>query len=358
MSINKKNIVLLGATGYTGRLIANLLDENEITVCLAGRSFEKIAELKKTLKLNHAILEVDVMNANQLEETLSDFEIIIDCIGPYNLFGKHVLDFCRGNGRVYIDISGEQYFIHESFLKNEETIRSGASIIHSVSFESALAEILAGEILDAPVSYKEISSYYFFDKSRPSPGTRLTMQLAKNFPTYYVDHGELKEAASIGFGENVFFDFAPNCKKALFMPYPEVLFFKKRFSVKKSATYLLVDDSAAMLLQASSKNQAQEVDAILTKHQKVNPQGPSAEQRTIQEFILAIKTISENDEAQVRHICGNDMYGITAFLVVKLVRNIINGLKISSGVLTPVEAGGWENVWDEMKQAGFITEKK
>jgi len=354
MKKKSATIILLGATGYTGRLIASLLDENEIAVCLAGRSAEKLNELQKTLKQPHSILEVDVTGGKKLNESLNDFEVIINCVGPYNLWGSPVLDFCRNNGKIYIDISGEQYFIHESFLKNKEAINSGASIIHSVSFESALAEILASEFVDASISYKEISSYYFFDKSRPSPGTRLTMQLAKNFPTYYVNDGRLKEEVSLGVQENVVFDFARGCTKALFMPYPEILFFKKRFQVQKSISYLLLDDSAAMLLQMSAKNSVPQLDAALAKHQKVNPQGPTAEQRTIQEFILAVKSVSENNEMQIRHIAGNDMYGMTAFLVVKLVKHILNGHQLPKGVITPVEAGGWENVWDEMKKSGFI----
>jgi len=91
------DIVVLGATGFTGRLITKYLEHHperpSFTLGAAARSKTKLQELKRTLALgdNVQLLQVDVTQTAQVEEVVKSATIIINAIGPYWLWGEAVV---------------------------------------------------------------------------------------------------------------------------------------------------------------------------------------------------------------------------------------------------------------------------
>ncbi len=349
----KLNIILLGATGFTGQLIAENLCKACIPFCLSGRSNDKLTEIKAKLKTNLPVLNLDINNKTETENTLKKFDLIINCIGPFNLYGANVLNFCIENGKTYIDITGEQNFVKNSMERNDEAKQSNATIIHSVSFESCLADLMASQFLDTSLSYSDISTYYSFSKSKPSKGTRLTMQISKHFPSFNLINGQYNESASLSFSEDVVFDIAPFSNKAFFMPYPEVLFFKKKYNIGSSASFLLVNNSEAFFLKGASSEPGYSIETILKKpvlqHHHLSPVEKSSQQ-----FTLTLKAILHDGHKFINHITGQDMYGLTAYLVSRSVSKISEGMQLPKGVITPSEMGGWEGIWEELKKEKYI----
>src|SRR6478735_6636041 len=106
-----KRVTLLGATGYTGGLIAKALQNLKIPFLAAGRSPEKLAALHEKFTHCTGIFQADAGDPEQIASLLQNTDILINCVGPFNLFSHTVLQLAAESGIVYLDITGEQEFV-------------------------------------------------------------------------------------------------------------------------------------------------------------------------------------------------------------------------------------------------------
>ncbi|MCK4344720.1 MAG: saccharopine dehydrogenase NADP-binding domain-containing protein [Bacteroidales bacterium] len=333
-----KRITLLGATGYTGNLIAQKLISRELKFTLAGRNSSKLSDLRDKLRIDLPVKVVDVENPSQIIRMLENTEILINCVGPYNLLGQIILAKVTEKPVVYFDISGEQEFVKNSFEKNhQQAIKTGASIVHSFAFESCLADFLAQRIIKKGQEYKDISSFYFFNKTRPSSGTRLTMEISHLYPAYIYENSKMVNVRTFSRSKDVEFSELPGLTKALFLPYPEVLFFTKNYKVKNAGSYLLMEKNEAKFALAGLNIPKKPLKEILKRSNKRNTVLPEKEKRALQRFILCVKTILMDNTQKSITLKGADMYGITASLVSKAIEYVVKMSDVQTGVLTPAK---------------------
>lgn len=90
----KTDILLLGATGFTGGLIARYLSfhsqRTQFTLAFGGRSERKLAQVVKSLGLTNndvGLVQVDVSNENDVEQVVKSARVVINAIGPYWSYG-------------------------------------------------------------------------------------------------------------------------------------------------------------------------------------------------------------------------------------------------------------------------------
>ncbi|KAJ5785379.1 uncharacterized protein N7503_010591 [Penicillium pulvis] len=153
MASNREyDLVLLGPTGYTGRLCAEYIVKNhptDLKWAVAGRSVNKIEPIVEELKaLNPDRRAPDVLpvqlNPTELKELAQKTKLIINCIGPYHLYSSPVVEACANNGTHYLDVTGETPWIKLIIDKYHETAKAnGCIIIPSAGMESVPADILA-----------------------------------------------------------------------------------------------------------------------------------------------------------------------------------------------------------------------
>ena len=142
----KYDLVLIGATGFTGRLVAEYLAKeygvkNENFVwAIAGRSQNKLKKLKNHLSdidpeaQDLPVLLADNHDRNSLDRITSVSRVIISTVGPYLKYGKKLVESCVSNGADYCDLTGEVPFIRESIDSfNEIAQENDCRIIHSLS---------------------------------------------------------------------------------------------------------------------------------------------------------------------------------------------------------------------------------
>ena len=94
-----KGILVLGATGFTGRLIVRYLSshpqyaEARISLALGGRDLTKLEQVARTLELqdNVELVKVDLTVKDEVEEAVTKAKVIINAVGPYWLYGMHIV---------------------------------------------------------------------------------------------------------------------------------------------------------------------------------------------------------------------------------------------------------------------------
>lgn len=139
----KYDIVVFGASGYTGRLVAEYLQgeyaNTGLKWAMAGRSLDKLASVRTALGIPDSVdlVSVDSDDAASVGQMVSDCKVVITTVGPYQLYGEELIKQCAEQGTDYVDLSGEPSWMHETIAQHSAAAKtSGARIVHSCGFDS------------------------------------------------------------------------------------------------------------------------------------------------------------------------------------------------------------------------------
>jgi len=140
------DIVVFGATGFTGGLTAEYLARNapaSLRWALAGRNMAKLEAVRERLKAikpglaDLPLLSADSGDAASLKRVAELTRCVITTVGPYILHGEPLVAACAAAGTDYVDLTGEPEFVDLMWLRYHEQARhSGARIVHCCGFDS------------------------------------------------------------------------------------------------------------------------------------------------------------------------------------------------------------------------------
>ncbi|GAA2585045.1 saccharopine dehydrogenase NADP-binding domain-containing protein [Actinomadura fulvescens] len=140
------DIVLFGATGFTGGLTAEYLAEHAPPAtrwALAGRNQAKLAAVRDRLAaINPACKELPLLHADttdvpSIEAVARAARVVITTVGPYVRYGEPLVAACARSGTDYLDLTGEPTFVDRMYVRHHaEAVRSGARIVHAAGFDS------------------------------------------------------------------------------------------------------------------------------------------------------------------------------------------------------------------------------
>jgi short subunit dehydrogenase-like uncharacterized protein len=142
MAERAHDVVLFGATGFTGGLTAEYLAEHasgDTRWALAGRNRQKLEALRGRLPgaADVPLLEADVNDPESLRAVAESARVVITTVGPYILHGEPLVAACAAAGTDYVDLTGEPEFVDQMWLRHhEEAERTGGRIVHSCGFDS------------------------------------------------------------------------------------------------------------------------------------------------------------------------------------------------------------------------------
>lgn len=145
MADREFDIIVYGATGYTGRLVAEYLNTHYGSSpgapkwAMAGRSAEKLAAVRDEIGAP-ADTPLVVANADDpadLEAMCARTKVVLTTVGPYQLYGDQLVAACVKTGTDYADLCGEPAWMAEKIAQHHEAAKaSGARICFSSGFDS------------------------------------------------------------------------------------------------------------------------------------------------------------------------------------------------------------------------------
>jgi short subunit dehydrogenase-like uncharacterized protein len=142
------DLVLFGATGFVGNLIARYLAEHapaHLRVGLAGRSRTKLEAVRSGLPVaarEWSIIEADSQDPGSLATLASGTRVLFTTVGPFARYGLPVVEACARAGTHYGDLTGEAPFIREAIDRYDELAQStGARIVHSSGYDSIPSDL-------------------------------------------------------------------------------------------------------------------------------------------------------------------------------------------------------------------------
>ena len=139
------DLVIYGATGFTGALVAEYLHQTQsgLSWAIAGRSQSKLDLLKD--RINDPDLETIVADSespDDMRRLVTSTRVVISTVGPYARFGTPLVEACAAEGTHYCDLTGEPQWMASIFERvsplAEET---GARLIHCCGFDSIPSDL-------------------------------------------------------------------------------------------------------------------------------------------------------------------------------------------------------------------------
>ena len=144
MSDKSLDVVIYGATGFTGKLVVEYMQENygndeSVSWAIAGRSEEKLKAVSEDLKIGSNVphLLVDSNDTDSIESMVKQTKCVLTTVGPYQLYGAKILQQCVIHGVDYVDLCGEPCWMHEMINEySNQAKETGARIVFSCGFDS------------------------------------------------------------------------------------------------------------------------------------------------------------------------------------------------------------------------------
>jgi short subunit dehydrogenase-like uncharacterized protein len=167
MSSSKFDIIVYGATGFTGQLVAEYLaadyrNDKQLKWAMAGRSLDKLAKVRDAIGAapDTPLIAADSGDAASLNAMIDQTRSIVTTVGPYLLHGNELVAACAASGTDYVDLCGEVPWMRRVIDAHQATAqRSGARILFSCGYDSLPFELgvyfcqeTAKRVIGAPVA--------------------------------------------------------------------------------------------------------------------------------------------------------------------------------------------------------------
>jgi short subunit dehydrogenase-like uncharacterized protein len=145
----KFDIIVYGATGFTGQLVAEYLatrygNDASLKWAMAGRSLDKLKSVRDAIGApsDTPLIAADSSDPASLTAMVEQTRSVISTVGPYQLYGSELVAACAGSGTDYLDLCGEPVWMRQMIDAHEAAAkRSGARIVFSCGFDSVPFEL-------------------------------------------------------------------------------------------------------------------------------------------------------------------------------------------------------------------------
>jgi len=329
-------IALIGAYGFTGKLISNELHNSNLEFSIYGRDIEKLTNLKAEYSSITQVMAIDLRKKEDVEKVLSNSDLVINCAGPFTEEATLLLDQVADSGKIYLDITGEIGFVRSSHEKfHASAVRSKSLIIHGCAFESLVADLGLEFISSKLGSIKSVRTFYNFNQLKVSPGTKMTMKLSRFRKILKVENNEWCESEFKGDQLHITIDSVSE-HIAIPYPLPEIAYSYWNHNVDSAESFLLVGTAEAKFFKGTSDSSGSSLETLDTIRLRKR-KGPSVEERAVQKSSLVIEVESDTNQLFQVLLESSDMYLTTAKAIVLTIQNLQNSSTVPSGVMSPAQ---------------------
>ena len=334
-------IGIIGATGFTGKLVASELQKRGANFFVSGRNENAVKALSAEIgNTEWRILDVQ---RTQTFAALDGCSTIINCAGPFLDYGEPIVKEAIKRKCHYLDLTGEQAFIKLVYDKYDlEAKSAGVCLIPAFAFEYAIGDAAAAILCAKSQTCNAVEIAYLMEGSNnTSAGTRKSIIRAIAASGYQLRKGQLIEAPPAAFHKRI-----ENERKTLIsFPGGEILMLPKHTPVAEVTTYMAVEiaPQAISLIRIFGQRALRLLGEFFIKN--VGTKVPSLSDRNSTVFQISV-TASGESEKHSLSINGSDPYGLTAVLVAEAAMHIEaqmagNG-SIPAGAISPSMLAGPE----------------
>lgn len=346
------DILLFGATGYTGRLTAHALARRGADFAIAGRNRSKLEKLASETD-GPEIRVAAVGDTDALVDALDGVKTMITCVGPFLHLGDTAVEAALEAKCHYIDSTGEGPFIDSLVREQDARARAaGIAMAPAVGFDEVPADVTA-TLATEGMEKADLTMTYSVP-SQPSPGTAKTVIDIITSPGPWIVDGE---RVDIRAGEHSRWSPMPTPlgpRFAVSFPLAEGLLAPLHLDIESLRLYVTVGRAQALGLKGLPLAKAalglpgvrSGLEALIEK----TIAGPEGKAREGKWTILA--EARAGDQRRNVVLSGKDVYGITAETLSAAAVRMCEADFNETGVISPVQAIGIDRAQKELIEHG------
>ncbi len=311
-------IVVYGATGFTGGLIARELKQRGSDFLIAGRDARKLDALSAELG-GVPFRAVAADDPAGLREMLEPCSVVVACAGPFSLYGEPVVAAAADTGTHYLDTTGEQPFMRMVFDRyGERAAETGAALISGMGFDYLPGDLIAALTADGMGPLEEIVVAYCVHGFAPTQGTSLSgLEIMRGGDVVWAD-GDWRPAPRSADGGRWRFPDPLGEQRMLRYPAGEQITVPRHVDTARVRTLLngmvvpprlmpLAAASTPLLGLAMRTPLRKAMGALIRRL----PAAPSEENRKKARFTISCEARSKSGTRRGT-VRGSDVYGLTA----------------------------------------------
>jgi short subunit dehydrogenase-like uncharacterized protein len=339
---SQTSILLYGANGYTGQLIARFAEAYDLKIVLAGRDEQKIKSL--AAELNKSFRIFDLNEPERLKKELEGFNIVIHAAGPFSETAKQMIEACLRTKTHYLDINGD-IRVFEMIKQYDQAAKdAGIMLLPGAGFDVVPTDCLAQHLLKKMDNITQLELAFANIGGAISHGTAMTMvnklgkkgAIRKNgkitasplgkYTRWIAVEDKKFFVMSIPWGDISTASFSTNI--------PNIIAYS---GIKPSIhRWLKIQFLFNWLLRTGL------IRNIVRKKIKARPPGPDDEMRQHARAYIWGRVTNGKQEAIASFTCA-DGYTLTGHSVLVIAKKILQGI-FKTGYQTPATAYGEELV--------------
>lgn len=331
-------IAVVGATGYTGRLVTRALVGRGASLRLIGRSAERLARASRGAEKAET-RAVASWDEDTLAAAIEGCSAVVACAGPFVEAGRAVVRAAVKAKVPYCDSTGEQPFIRYVFEELDAPAReAGVALVPAFGFDYVpgdLAAAIAGEGL-GPL--ERIDVVYVVEAIGTTPGTRLSAIEMLGRGGYQYIEGRLKRDRIGAYRCTV--DTPIGEKTGGSAPSGEPITVPRHLDVRNVVSYLAlpgpVGPASPLAPLGAAMLSLPGVGAAVRRAVALGPKAPGKRGREGRVFVQAQAVALDGKQRSVL-IEGRDIYGFTAEALAELATRFADGKAKGTGALAPAQ---------------------
>lgn len=347
-------VVVLGATGYTGRLAVEALLGRGVRPVLAGRRADELSRVATELGGAEPLATrvVDVADTGALRALISPGDVLLTTVGPFERFGYGVAEAAASAGAHYVDSTGEVGFVRGIWQRLDGIAREHGSTMLPAFGYDYVPGILAGALAlaDAPAATRAEIGYFATGPlwKGLSQGTRATMADGLTLPSTVWRDGRLTDVRTAASASA--FTVHGRRRTAFLVSGTEVLALPRLHPTLRevevyngwfpplSRAITVTSAVADRLARRPAGRRLVERIAHLAVGRAGGPD--AAERKRTRTHAVARATDASGSPLAEVHVEGPSIYSLTGELLAMAAHLLATGAGEEAGVVTPIEAFG------------------
>lgn len=339
--MQRNRILLYGANGYTGELIARYAGQYGLQPILAGRKKGAIEALAKELGLPFRIVELDD-NAG-LKAALEDIALVIQAAGPYHITAQPMIDACIAANTHYIDLNGDLDVFELLHGYDKAAKEKDIMILPGAGFDVVPTDCLSLFLKQQLPDADHLTIAFAIIGSAMSRGTSISTLHKLGTPGATRKNGRIAYEPMGKKGMSVKFSGYKHPVFVMSIPWGDISTAYFSTGIPNITTYTAINKAAWYFLKAQSLFnwllKTSFMRGILMSIFKMQSAGPNQTVRDKAVSYIQGKVTNAKGVSVVADMETPEAYSLTAYAILLISRKILNG-EYKSGYQTPASAYG------------------
>jgi short subunit dehydrogenase-like uncharacterized protein len=360
-----KTVAVYGASGFTGRQVAEGLLDRGCRVVLGGRNASKLQAVADQLGRDVLVRAASLDDTPRLQAFCSGADAVINCAAPFAASAEPISKAAIASRTHYLDLCAEQVVLRWLFEEADRDARgAGVALVPSCAFDAGLTDLLIGLAAADLDQIEEVAIAYSVTDWRPTWGTTRSRLASMRKEWLSYEDGGLR--AHRGWPKTTWFDFPDPVgrKRVMAYPTPDSLTVPRHTSARRVGSYMrtsalaprplepflpLLATAAGRLLRTPLRPL---VEAVFSRTWRTYAPG-KAQDKTA--FVIAVRITARSGE-RTATVRGRHLYEITAPLMVEAATRLVRNGPPRAGTLAPAQAFEPSKLLDALAPYGVTYE--